>query len=109
MLCGILPRALANFVLRECNVKKDEPFAVSYTHLDVYKRQIKDIADDLYPKDGSADNRFQNITGKIQKATVMKNLKLKKEIITVLNRNSMRKLLGDIPEPVHHREGWYQK
>ena len=27
MLCGILPRALANFVLRECNVKKDEPFA----------------------------------------------------------------------------------
>ena len=27
VLCGILPRALANFVLRECNVKKDEPFA----------------------------------------------------------------------------------
>ena len=27
VLCGILSRALANFVLRECNVKKDEPFA----------------------------------------------------------------------------------
>lgn len=46
---------------------------LAYKNLDNVKgKYIKDIADDLYPSDGSADNRFQNITGKIQKATVMK-------------------------------------
>ena len=46
---------------------------LAYKNLDNVKgKYIKDIADDLYPNDGSADNRFQNITGKIQKATVMK-------------------------------------
>ena len=34
------------------------------------------------------------------KFIVMKNLKLKKEIITGLNRNSMRKLLGGLDDTV---------
>ena len=37
------------------------------------------------------------------KFIVMKNLKLKKEIITVLNRNSMRKLLGGLDDTAQEK------